>query len=217
MFLCNCHAHTRICTHVHACARTYTHAMRHLPPCLRDPGALLEDNEEETLSLLEHVRQIRHRRPRRPQIHPSSSCPPNQHCKETERAMGHKVQKRLEIAVKSGNRKRGGGGTEREKYERDVMICLIWSPLLFFFPPQPEKYSKVLPQSWKMTVCTQNTVNRKMNLSVNIWKNIAKGLFVYKNCIHAGIAELEPNKVIHLFKGKKQKQQKKPTIGGNAA
>lgn len=38
-----------------------------------------------------------------------------------------------------------------------------------------------------MTVCMQNTVNRKMNLSVNIWKNIAKGLFVYKNCIHAGI------------------------------
>lgn len=102
--------------------------------------------------------------------------------------MGHKVQKRLEIAVKSGNRKGGGGGTEREKYERDVMICLIWSPLLFFFFfPEPEKYSKVLPQSWKMTVCTQNTVNRKMNLSVNIWKNIAKGLFVYKNCIHAGI------------------------------
>lgn len=183
MFLCNCHAHT----HVHACARTYTHAMRHLPPCLRDPGALLEDNEEETLSLLEHVRQIRHRRPRRPQIHPSSSCPPNQHCKETERAMGHKVQKRLEIAVKSGNRKGGGGGTEREKYERDVMICLIWSPLLFFFSPEPEKYSKVLPQSWKMTLYRQNTVNRKMNLSVNIWKNIAKGLFVYKNCIHAGI------------------------------
>lgn len=101
--------------------------------------------------------------------------------------MGHKVQKRLEIAVKSGNRKGGGGGTEREKYERDVMICLIWSPLLFFFPPEPEKYSKVLPQSWKMTLYRQNTVNRKMNLSVNIWKNIAKGLFVYKNCIHAGI------------------------------
>lgn len=105
--------------HTHACARTYAHAMRHLPPCLRDPGALLEDNEEETLSLLEHVRQIRHRRPRRPQIHPSSSCPPNQHCKETERAMGHKVQKRLEIAVKSRNRKEGeeearGGRNMRE-------------------------------------------------------------------------------------------------------
>lgn len=53
--------------------------------------------------------------------------------------MGHKVQKRLEIAVKSGNRKGGGGGTEREKYERDVMICLIWSPLLFFFFPQSLK------------------------------------------------------------------------------
>lgn len=57
-------------THRHSC--THARSLRHLPQCLRDLSAPLEDNEEETLSLLEHVRQIPHRRPHRPQIHPSS-------------------------------------------------------------------------------------------------------------------------------------------------
>lgn len=103
-------------------SKTVTHArartLHRLPPCLRDLSAPLEHNEEETLSLLEHVRQIRHHRPRKPQIHPSSPAHLISAVKRRGGAMGQKVQERMEIVVKRGNwgEDRGRrGGMVREK------------------------------------------------------------------------------------------------------
>lgn len=51
-------------------------------------------------------------RPPEPQIHPSSSCPPNQCRRETEAATGQKVQEGVEVV-----------GEEEEEEERQGEIC----------------------------------------------------------------------------------------------
>lgn len=89
--------------------QTRTRSLHHPPPCLRDLSTPLEDNEKETVSLLEHVRQIQHQQPRRPQIHPSSPAHLISAVKRRREAMGQKVLQRLEIVIKRGNQ---GGGEE---------------------------------------------------------------------------------------------------------
>ena len=138
MFLYNCHTHTR----AHTCT-DFTSTTPHVSPDLSAP---LEDDEEETVSLLGHVRQIQHHQPRRPQIHPSSPAHLISAVERwTERRdRGCRRGWRLWLKEETG----GGGWREvrsgRNMRERDVMICLIWARSISALEPQNRRETRQL-------------------------------------------------------------------------
>lgn len=113
-------------------ARTLTRMLfASLPPCLRELSVPLEDSEEKTLPLLEHVWQIPYHQTRRPQIHPSSPAHLIIAMKTQTQKWDRRCRKSWRLWLEKGNLRRKGGsrkGTEKEKCEFGAHSLLVLEP-----------------------------------------------------------------------------------------